>query len=173
MPKPVTISAFGAKIEKISKSLRPNVAAVMNKYGAILLEDFKNRSAVDSGAYKRNWRFIKAKPGSGGSFSISLKNATTYAQILVAGADVGGTPWFFPSGKSKKDISSPSKKLFVGQPRGAFGHWLKGSRRAVWAGGLNPGKEKAIGGVKAGLLSDATFQKEFMADLRKAMVNGL
>lgn len=161
-----TIDQISDKYHKAFRDVSLNVITVMEKYGRELLEDFRSRSAVDTGRYQRSWRFMRPKK-SGSSYSMTLKNPTPYAYALVGGAKVDGPPWYF-SGKGRR-----TGKLFIGKPRGTFAWWMSGGTQRVWAGGKNPGKSKALGGVKGGLFSNGNFQKKFLTNLGKVVIKGL
>ena len=56
-----------------------------------------------------------------------------YGQFIVAGAPVGEAPWYYPNRNKKGQFVKGTGKL-------------KKSGGRVWAGGLNPGHAKTIGG---------------------------
>lgn len=159
-----TIDTIARKYEQTIRNIDSNILSVMSLYGNQLLSDFRARSALDTGRYKRSWRFLKPKSSASG-FSMTFKNPVNYAHYLVRGVDIGDPPWYF-TGKRR------SGKLFIGRPRGSLAWWPTGGRRAVWAGGKNPGKENALGGIKGGLYSNGKFQKKFIRSLTTALLKG-
>lgn len=165
-----TISVFQKELELLRKNGKQNVVKVLNQYGALILEDFRKRSAVDTGRYKRNWRFVKAK-ATGSSFGISLKNVTYYASVLIPGVEPGGPPWYYPRRSSKTGRFVKG----TGKLHTSFGVSVTGRQigKRVWAGGLNPGKNLSKKGVMGGIVSNQKFQDKMVKDLIDAFLKDL
>jgi len=154
-----SISALKRDMSTLNREAKKAALNVLYDAGNKLLIDFKERSAEDTGLYKSGWTLRKIKDATGIGFI--LKNDVSYADVLISGAEQGGPPWFFSSRKRSKKtgkfVKSGSGKLFVRKGR-------------VWAGGQSPGKQKAAGGVMAGLISKPSFYKKVERDISKATI---
>lgn len=96
---------------------------------ADIRKDFQERSPVDSGRYRANWRLKASSFRSPSTIaSVSIYNDTRYSYFMDLGAEKNQAPWFFPS-KARR-----TGKLAVRNGR-------------VWAGGLNPGHGKTMHGA--------------------------
>ncbi|MCP3683858.1 MAG: HK97 gp10 family phage protein [bacterium] len=94
-----------------------------------LITDFRKRSPVDTGEYRRSWRKINTSSSSPGAIAgVTIANEDPKASLMEYGSDTNEPPWYYP----QKGIKTG--KLAV-------------SGGMVWAGGLNPGHTFTIGGA--------------------------
>lgn len=143
----LSLKAFTEKIQKLDSTLRGKVIQLLKKQSKVLLDDVRSRSAYDTGTYRSGWIVAKPKYVSGGTAQIIIYNTVPYSGVLVSGAKKGKDPWYFPNENNKK-----SKKLFEYKGR-------------IWAGGIDPGREKAKGGAFANLAYDSKFINQISSDI--------
>lgn len=94
-----------------------------------LIVDFKRRSPVDTGGYKRGWNKITTRFHAPGIMaSAGIRNDDPKAHLMEFGADPKSAPWYYPNKKK------PTGKLKEFDGR-------------IWAGGISPGHSLTIGGA--------------------------
>lgn len=125
-------------LNNMAKVMPSNIRSVLYVESTHLLRDFKDRSAIDSGLFVGNWGIGRLPKSSRMFAGVSIFNRTPYAIYLDQGAEVDGPPWYYPGNRKKR-----SGKLIRRNGR-------------VWAGGLNPGHSKTVGGI----INPVIFQNE-------------
>jgi len=126
---------FIQKLKKASEHsvLKANVSRLLYKKDKEIIALLRAHSPYDpeSGAphFRDQWMASKLKYGSSNVLAqlIVINKTPGYGQFMVEGVSPGQAPWYFPNKKRK------TGKLTVAGGR-------------VWAGGLNPGHDKTIGG---------------------------
>lgn len=123
-----TALQMGRNIRTMATSMSGNIQRALYAESQNLLQDFKSRSPVDSGFYKRNWKVSRNRYRSGDVFaSVNIYNRTPYAFWMEFGAPENEAPWYYPGTKKRT------------------GKLIRRNGR-VWAGGLNPGHAETVGG---------------------------
>jgi len=127
------VTVRGPKFKTAStKALKKNEKAILQK--------LRTHSPIDSGYFKSHWRvslrnFSDPNVLAGMLISNDTEN---YGQFIEKGAEPGQAPWYFPNrvrrGKRKGQMRKGTGKLKLYDGK-------------VWAGGLNPGHEKTVGGA--------------------------
>ena len=112
--------------------------------------------------FRDNWKVTRPRFGSSKTLAgIKIINDTPdYGQFAALGAEPNEAPWYFPH----RDRSTGRFKKGTGK--------LKLVNGKVWAGGLNPGHDKTVGGPIAQVLSKYTdkFTQEFADGFVKGFV---
>lgn len=117
-----------------------------------LANEFRERSPHDKGRYKDSWRISRDRFSSAASFTgVTIYNNTPYGSFLEYGVDKNAPPWYFPKGAKR------TGKLVI-------------DRGKVWAGGLDPGRSKAVGGAIGGGLYNNNPR---IMKLVKSVANGI
>lgn len=125
----MNIEQMSVNLQKAGKAMETGIKLALYKESTSLLNQIKEHAPVSTGYYRNNWKVSRGRVSIGGSFaSLTYSNSTSYAEYMEYGADKGAYPWFFPNKKKA------SGRLTVRNGR-------------VWAGGLNPGHEKTVGGA--------------------------
>ena len=144
------ISKLAATVS--GQKIKAAASKVLYKEDKALIAKLKEHSAVDddpktknSMVFSENWHAKRLRLGGTGKksiVSIVIKNTTPlYGQFVAFGARPQKAPWYYPhkhtKGKKKGQMKKGTGKLKMttGEKEGR-----------VWAGGLNPGHPKTIGG---------------------------
>lgn len=150
-----TLHEIADRFSTMESRMRSNVRNALYSEATSLVADFQQRSPVDTSFYKSQWRIDRAGTTSGASLgSIGIYNPTDYGYSMEYGGTPGGSPWYYPTKKK-------SKKLKVKDGR-------------VWAGGLNPGFAKTIGGaIGPGLLNNNRRLNKLTNSIADAVIGAL
>lgn len=124
---------FSRYVNKLLDSAQKAQDTILEKIRPAALDlkaQIQARSPVDTGSYRRSWRYITIKKAK--EVCLQFKNPVSYGEALNLGSAPGRDPWFWfqPENEGEK---SRSKKLIYAEGR-------------VWAGGRSPGGY-VIGGV--------------------------
>ncbi len=135
------LSTFIKRIEK-SKGVSASIIKAADEKSTELLSALQQHSPVDSGAFQRGWALDTKKGSKGTLVSISITNKANlpYAVFMLTGADPQSAPWYYPHEKT-----IPTGKLT-----------MQGGK--VWAGGLNPGHGKTVGGTVTNALKAVDYK---------------
>lgn len=137
-----TFKQISADFLNCETSMKSRISSALYEESQSLLDDFQSRAPVASGTFRSNWRLLKSRFLSSKVLaSFTLSNATSYAIYMEEGARKNKTPWFFPGNKK------PTGRLVESKGR-------------IWAGGLNPGHSKTIGGAIGPILADNDKRKD-------------
>ncbi len=109
--------------------------------------------------FRDNWKVKRIRFGARNVLAgLAITNTTPkYGVFVASGASPGKAPWYYPHTKTKSGrVSKGTGKLTVHDGK-------------VWAGGLNPGHSKTIGGPIAQIMEDYTnkFAREFADEFIK------
>jgi hypothetical protein len=149
----LTAIQMSTSLNGMQKDFKRNVQIALYAEGASLLAEMKDRSPIDSGLYRKRWVLSRNRFGSGNMFSgIVISNSAPHAYYMEYGAPKGAPPWFYPNPKKKR-----TGKLILRNGR-------------VWAGGLNPGHGKTIGGAIGPVL---TNNKKRMNELTNTIADSI
>jgi hypothetical protein len=131
-----TLLKISSDLRNVPTKVKSNVNRALFSESSALKKDFQQRAPVDSGRYQRAWRISRDRLGSSGMFaSVSIFNPTnSYGVFMEYGADINKAPWYYP-GVTKKKTGKLTKANNSEQ------------NGRIWAGGLNPGHSKTIGGA--------------------------
>jgi len=144
---------FGAKDS--SKKL-------LQKEESKIIRLLKEHSAKDTGEFRSNWKVKRGRFNAKNTLAgISITNDTPkYGQFVAFGAEPREAPWYYPH----RDAKTGRFKKGTGK--------LKTVEGKVWAGGLNPGHDKTVGGPIAIVLSKYTenFTEEFADGFVKGFI---
>lgn len=125
-----TIRSLISELRSISVNMRVNVRIALYKEAAILRNDFKARSPVDTGRYRDSWKIARDRFSSGNTLaSVSIYNDTPYGEYMEYGAAKNQAPWYYPGSRKRR-----TGKLALRNNR-------------VWAGGLLPGHSATVNGA--------------------------
>jgi hypothetical protein len=126
-----TFSSLSKDFANLPSKIRTVAKIALFAESALLLKEFKLRSPVDSGFYRSNWRIYRDRYGTNDTIAgvVIANNTPYYAQFMEYGAEKNKAPWYYPGANKKR-----TGKLIT-----------RGGR--VWAGGLNPGHRKTVGGA--------------------------
>lgn len=135
------LSAFIGKVKGFVHKI--NVAAKIPFVSetALVLEDLKKRSPVDSGTYRESWKF-RRQTGRGSIYSVVFYNDDPKFALMEFGANKYEAPWYYPRKKKSGKLTE--------------------ARGKVWAGGLDPGHSLTIGGAITPVLEK--YQKANIGD---------
>lgn len=132
-----TVKEVEADIRKVAKTMRSNIQKALFFEATLIKKDIQDRSPVDSGFFRKNWTISRNRFQSGNEFTgVSISNQTSYAFYMEFGAPEGGKPWYYPNPKRKRT-----------------GKLIRRNGR-VWAGGLNPGHTKTVGGAIGPIIAE-------------------
>ena len=131
-----TFQELSGDFKKLNASLQQNVRNILSEESKTILKDLQDRSPVDTGFFRSNWKVTLSRFSPGSTISgISIRNDTPYAFWMEYGAPKFSAPWYYPL-RDKR----------TGRFRKGTGK-LKESQGRIWAGGLNPGHSMTIGGA--------------------------
>lgn len=149
---------FLTKLRQMGNRIRESSQKALYKNESFVLRELRKYSPKDSGKFASKWRarrlrFTDTKTLAG----LVIENKTVgYGQFAEGGADPGKAPWYFPNrvlkGKKKGQMRKGTGKLKL----------LDGK---VWAGGLDPGHSKTVGGAIAKVVSDEDLLNRIRIDL--------
>lgn len=129
---------ISAGFDRLNNSLKSRISSALYEESTSLLSAFRDRSPVDTGLFKSSWQLRKSRHSAGNVIAgYVIYNRTPYAYYMEKGANIGQEPWFF----GVKASRAGSRKLRIVNGR-------------VWAGGLNPGHSKTVGGAIGPALID-------------------
>lgn len=157
----MNIDAFIKKLAKIKadKAFKAVASAALLKEEKKLLARLKAHSPVDSGYFASRWKIKRVKFQSSNALAgLSITNDTPdYGRFATSGAEPNKAPWYYPNRDKKGKFRKGTGKL-------------KKSAGKVWAGGLNPGHDKTVGGTVENALKSAGFDGSFTKELSKDLV---
>ncbi len=134
-----TLTRIQLDFYRMRDSMKSSINSVLHEETTSILSDLQDRSPVDSGLYRGNWKLLRGRFTSKDTISsVTFSNKTPYAYFMEFGAKKDASPWYFPKSGSK-----------TGKLTEADGE--DGVR--IWAGGLNPGHSKTIGGAGSSVLT--------------------
>ncbi len=148
--------------QSVGGNIKANASKILFKEDKKIITLLKAHSPVDTGRFRDNWKATRPRFGSSKTLAgIVITNDTpNYGQFAAGGAEPGEAPWYYPhrsksTGKFKKGTGK-----------------LKLADGKVWAGGLNPGHAKTVGGPIAIVLSAYTdkFTQEFSDKFVKGLI---
>jgi len=155
-----------AKITEGS-AIKANVSRLLYKKDNELIDLLKEHSPYDpehkDPHFRDQWKASRKKYGNSKVLAqIIVSNSTPiYGQFLVAGAELNQAPWYYPNrirkGKKKGQFKKGTGKLTKVQGK-------------VWAGGLDPGHIKTVGGPIAQVLTK--FIDKFTQEVSDEFVKG-
>lgn len=122
-----TLSSLIVELKRYRKTIQARAQLALDKEVFSLIDDFRLRSPVDTGDYRKGWR-RKISKFSDALAGALIVNEDPKAALMEYGAEPRSAPWYFPSSKA------PTGKLTESQGR-------------IWAGGLNPGHYFTVGGA--------------------------
>jgi len=129
-------------IAKAVPAMAISVRNVLHEESTRWLRDLKNHSPVDTGEYKAGWRIARGSRSAGTLASVSIVNPTMgYGFFMEHGGEPGGEPWPHIS----RGVSRSGKLRFSGG--------------RIWAGGLNPGHDKTVGGAIDKVFTDTQLNR--------------
>ena len=158
------------ELKTLISNLKRNLGVALKTKASLILykEDkkitslLKAHSPVDSGEFKANWKVKRKRFGSPKTLAgIVITNDTPkYGQFAAGGAEPLSAPWYYPH----RERSTGRFKKGTGKLKLVDGN--------VWAGGLNPGHDKTVGGAINIVLSKYTdkFTEEFSDKLVKGFI---
>lgn len=148
--------------QSLGTAMKTNASRILYKEDKKILALLKAHSPVDTGNFRDNWKVTRSRFGSSNTLaSILVSNDTAfYGQFAAGGATPGQAPWYYPH----RDKATGRFKKGTGK--------LKLADGKVWAGGLNPGHAKTVGGPIAIVLSKYTdkFTQEFSDEFVKGFI---
>jgi hypothetical protein len=150
-------SQISTELRRMQTSLKSRISSVLYAESQSILSDLRDRSPVDSGFYRSNWKLSKSRfSGNNVIAGYTIGNKTAYGLYMDEGADPNSEPWYFP-GKRKKKTGK-----------------LKISNGKVWAGGLNPGHEYTVGGQTGPVVTKNKARLDALAsNIADAIVGGM
>lgn len=163
------LNSFLKKLRAISESaaIKANVSRLLYRKDNEIIKLLQEHSPYDptnpDPHFKDQWKaHRKLFSGLSGSSSVLaeliISNKTPdYGRFLVEGADPGKAPWYYPGRNVKGQFTKGTGKLKVVDGK-------------VWAGGLNPGHSKTVGGPIAQVLSK--FSDKFSQEVADEVVKG-
>ena len=130
-----TFEEISGDFKKVNANLQKNVRNILLEESKLILKDLQERSPVDTGFFRSNWKVKLSRFTPGSTISgISISNDTPYAYWMEEGAEKFSFPWYYPN-RDKR-----TGRFIKGTGK------LKERKGRVWAGGLNPGHSFTIGG---------------------------
>jgi len=145
----------------VSGGIKKASATILYKEDKTLIALLKAHSPSASGEFKSNWKASRKRFGSSKTLAglVITNDTPLYGQFLAFGADPEEAPWYFPGRDKKGKFTKHSGKL-------------KAYDGKIWAGGLNPGHAKTIGGPISQVLSKRvdSFTEEFANGIVKGFV---
>ncbi|MDP8268256.1 MAG: HK97 gp10 family phage protein [Candidatus Tenebribacter davisii] len=116
-------------LDSVPEDIRVKIKRVFSKTKSdLLLSELRAHSPVFTGRYRDAWRVDRARFTDGSVIAgLRIYNETPYAEAMEYGAGIGGSPWpWYPRVRTGKLVEFEGK---------------------VWAGGLDPGGKKSLGGA--------------------------
>ena len=144
----MTLNEFIARLEGFPARYSSQLDRSMTPVVASIMQQFADRSPLDSSTFRGNWRTTRRTTPTG--FRFMITNATPYGIYLDEGGEPGGEPWYWPNANNPSDggnISNSGKLLLENR---------------VWAGGRSP-----AGFVTGGIIDPILMN----ADSRAALLN--
>lgn len=157
---------FLIKLRQMGDRIRQSSQKALYKNESFVLRELRRYSPNDSGKFASNWRARRLRFSGGKELAgLVITNKTkNYGQFVEGGADPGKAPWYFPH-----RVSSGKRK---GQMRKGTGK-LKLVDGKVWAGGLNPGHAKTVGGAIARVISNRELINKLTLEISNESIKAL
>lgn len=117
---------------------------ILYKHDKTIINLLKAHSPKDSGYFADHWRVKRIRFGSRNTLAglLIVNDTPKYGKFVAFGATPRKAPWYYPHGRQKSGrTTSPSGKLTE-------------SGGKIWAGGLNPGHDKTVGGPANKIIED-------------------
>lgn len=151
-----TLNQIQIVLQSIGTKMRNSVKSTLHEEAVLLLSDFKEHSPEDTGKYKSLWFIGKSRfAGVNSVANVVIKNTDPKASVMEFGAAKHEAPWFYPGGKKR------TGKLVVRNGR-------------VWAGGLNPGHSKTVGGaINRVLYNNSKRQMRIVKKIASNMIEAI
>jgi len=159
------INKLGQNVE--GSAIKANVSRLLYRKDNELINLLKEHSPYDPDHedphFRDQWKAVRKQYGNSKVLAqVIISNSTpNYGQFLVTGAEPNQPPWYYPNrvlkGKKKGQFKKGTKKLVKVQGK-------------VWAGGLDPGHPKTVGGPIAQVLSK--FTDKFTQEVADEFVKG-
>jgi len=130
------LEAFIFSLRKgIRSGIKDQSRYFLYKRDKTILALLRDHSPVDSGNFNSNWKVKRVRFGNQNVLAgLAITNDTpNYGKFVAFGAEPGKAPWYYPNRNKKGQFVKGTGKL-------------KKSGGKVWAGGLNPGHDKTVGG---------------------------
>jgi hypothetical protein len=139
------LNEFVLKLSKTASGsvVKANVSRLLYRKDTELINLLKEHSPYDpkhkDPHFRDQWKASRKKYGNSKVLAqiIVSNNTPNYGQFLVAGAEPNQAPWYYP-GRVRKGKKKGQFKKGTGK--------LKTAQGKVWAGGLDPGHSKTVGG---------------------------
>lgn len=151
------LKTFISKMRVFGDNVRKSSQKALYRNESFILRELRAHSPKDSGTFAKNWRAKRLRfSGEKTLAGLVISNKTVgYGQFAAQGADPGQAPWYFPHAKTK-----PTGKLTV----------VNGK---VWAGGLEPGHAKTVGGAISRIISDKDLLNKLSIEISNESVKAL
>jgi len=152
------LSEFLVKLRTMGDNIRQSTQKALYKNESFVLRELRKHSPKDSGTFAANWRARRLRFSGGTELAgLVITNKTVgYGQFLEDGAEPGKAPWYFPHrvrrGKKKGQLRKGTGKLKLVDGK-------------VWAGGLDPGHSKTVGGAVTRVISDKSLLDKLTIDI--------
>jgi hypothetical protein len=128
------LSAFISQVKHLVPAINKAAKIPFVSESALVLDELKKRSPVDSGMYRESWK-SRTQLGGGSLYSVVFYNDDPKFALMEFGAEPQQAPWYYPH-RNKK----------TGQFKKGTGK-LTLRKERVWAGGLKPGHALTVGGA--------------------------
>lgn len=155
-----TLSSLINSLKSAHTRLKAGAEKALYKNDSLLLNELIAHSPIDTGNYSKNWKVKRLRFGTSKTLAgLTITNDTAgYGQFIESGAPKGKAPWYYPQSK-KTGRFRKSEKLTVSSGR-------------VWAGGLNPGHDKTIGGAISIVMGKRGLLDKITIDVSNEIVKG-
>lgn len=124
-----TVKEIAIVFKNANPKIKSNIRNLLTEERKNVLSDLKEHSPFDTGYFSSNWVVTVSRD----SYGFVIKNKTKYSFFMEYGAEKERAPWFYRHRTKKGTYRKGTGKLKIKDGR-------------VWAGGLNPGHSKTIGG---------------------------
>lgn len=157
-----TFAQLNIELKDANPKIKRKIKSVLHGESKLIKRDLYSRSPFDTGYFRSRWNIKISNFGLGGDIArISIKNDAPYAYFMEYGAPKFAAPWYYPQRDKRGRFKKGTGKL---KERGG----------RIWAGGLNPGHNRTIGGAIRPTLFESEKRLEKMSELiAKAFVSGM
>ena len=156
---------FLAKLRKMGDRIRTSSQKALYKNESFVLRELRKHSPKDSGYFASQWRAKRLRFGGSKTLAgLVITNKTPiYGQFVEGGAKPGKAPWYFPHRNKKGQMRK--HKYNTGKLKLADGR--------VWAGGLDPGHDKTVGGAISKVISDSALLDKLTVELSDESIKAM
>lgn len=156
------LNDFINKLRTMGDRVRTSTQKALYKNESFILRELRKYSPKDKGTFAANWRARRLRFSSEKTLAgLVITNKTKdYGQFVEAGAEPGKAPWYFPHRDKKGQFKKGTGKLKLVDGR-------------VWAGGLDPGHAKSVGGAIAKVISDKDLLRKLSVEISDESIKAL